>query len=144
MFHQFITPMTTKLSFTNASDLQGSPVSTISFYSNTPPTIENPSCNAQRTLPTSDSWKPQIYFDYPTPPHPYVERTSLTPGHVQDDFRLIDSPVPSPYAPEYISTAYNDPQALSIKSPEYCPKTPVYVTKAHDISHKFTNESTIS
>src|SRR5581483_10011738 len=141
MFHQFITPTTTKLSFTNASDLQRStsPVSTISFYSNTS-TIDN----TQRTLPASDSWKSPAYFDYPTPPNPpnpYLERNPLSFGHVQDAFRLADTSVPA-HVPDHISTTH-DPQILSIKSPEYCPKTPVYIAKPYDISQKVTNESPI-
>jgi hypothetical protein len=162
MFHQFITPMTTKLSFTNASDPQKSanPISTISFYSNTTnttiSTVENVSYSAQKTFPISDSWndkllKAPIYFDYPTPPNPSVERTSLiafnntrdnvscsSSSSTSHDFS-INSFVYYPKSPIYRpkSPVYRP------KSPVYRPKSPGYVTKSYDTSQKFPIESPI-
>ncbi|GET04124.1 hypothetical protein GLOIN_2v1709383 [Rhizophagus clarus] len=154
MYNQFITPVTTKLSFTNASDPQKltNPISTISFYSNnnnTLPTVENVSYNVQKTFPISDSWndnllKAPIYFDYPTPPNPSVERTSLiTFNNSQDNFRLKNIPNPTYHS---TSTSYD----LSINSPVYCPKSPVYrpkspgySTKSYDTPQKISIESPI-
>lgn len=167
MYHQFITPITTKLSFTNASDPQKStkPISTISFYSNNilPTVVENVSYNVQKTFPISDSWndsllKASIYFDYPTPPNPSVERTSsMTFNNTQDNFRLkdiptstypsastshdfsINSPVYRPKSPVYRpkSPVYHP------KSPVYRPKSPSYVTKSYDTPLKVSIESPI-
>src|SRR5579859_4138096 len=122
MFHQFITPVTTKLSFTNASDpriISAIPVSTITFYSNTP-IIENDSSN---TLPISNSWddnnnKLLKCFDHPTPPNSCVEGNNLK---LNDDvFRLQDNSVST-----HVSTTTCDKDFL-INSPEYCPKSPFY------------------
>ncbi|RIA93021.1 hypothetical protein C1645_763528 [Glomus cerebriforme] len=141
MFHQFVTPVTTKLSFTNSDPQKSdSPISTISFYSNTP-TFENVPCS---TLPISDSLddnllKPSIYFDYPTSPDSYVERTF---DHNQDTYHLNDISVPT-CSSEHISTTYNYSQDFSPNSPEYCPKSPVYVTKPHDVSQKFSIDSPV-
>jgi hypothetical protein len=136
MFHQFITPVTTKLSFTNASDPQKSakPISTISFYSK-PSTVENVSYssvqNVQRTSPISNSWndnhlKAPIYFDYPTPPNPSVERTSLVTFNVnntQDTYH----PSTSTFHDFSINSSVYQP-----KSPVYRPKSPDSVTKSYD------------
>ncbi|PKY54381.1 hypothetical protein RhiirA4_448004 [Rhizophagus irregularis] len=135
MFHQFITPVTTKLSFTNASDPQKSakPISTISFYSK-PSTVGNVSYssvqNVQRTSPISNSWndnllKAPIYFDYPTPPNPSVERTSLVTFNVnntQDTY-----PSTSTFHDFSINSSVYQP-----KSPVYRPKSPDSVTKSYD------------
>lgn len=163
MFHQLITPVTTKLSFTNASDPQklANPISIISFYSNTnntSSTVENVSYNVQRTFPISNSWndnllKAPLYFDYPTPPNPSVETVPF--NNTQDtypsastfhDFSINSSvyhpksPVYRPKSPDYIN---DTPPKVSFESPIFYPSSPtspINSSKVHH-QHQILNDS---